>query len=44
MTCGATKHVDTLVPPLVCNLPAGHEGPHGVTTVPGLPPYVRWPA
>jgi hypothetical protein len=41
MTCGATKLYDRLVLPLVCNLPAGHTGPHGVS-VNGTTPFVRW--
>lgn len=40
--CGATKRYDRLVPPLVCTLPAGHAGPHGVAVKPLLPPYVSW--
>ncbi len=40
--CGHTKPVHGAAAPLVCNLPAGHDGPHGVSR-PGLPPYVRWP-
>jgi hypothetical protein len=39
--CGATKRYDALVPPLVCNQPHGHLGPHGVSLA-GLPPYVAW--
>jgi len=42
MTCGATKPHDRLVPPLVCNLPAGHSGPHGIRANEWLPPFVTW--
>lgn len=28
--------------PLVCNLEAGHDGPHGIRELPTLPPYVTW--
>lgn len=42
MTCGHEKPVDRIVPPLVCNQPAGHRPPHGVSISPGLPPYVTW--
>lgn len=41
MTCGATKPIDGRAAPLVCNLPSGHEGPHGIS-LGHLPPYVTW--
>lgn len=41
LTCGTTKPYDRIRPPLVCNQPAGHDGPHGVS-IAGLPPYVTW--
>jgi hypothetical protein len=38
--CGALKSVSGRLP-LVCNQPAGHAGPHGISQ-PGMPPHVRW--
>jgi hypothetical protein len=40
--CGHEKHYDTLRPPLVCNQPAGHPPPHGISRELNLPPYVTW--
>lgn len=43
MNCGAVKESTSGAPRLVCNLPAGHEGPlHGVTQGEGMPPYIHW--
>lgn len=42
MTCNVSKLYDRLVPPLVCNMPAGHGGPHGICVAAGLPAYVTW--
>jgi hypothetical protein len=41
MKCGAEKHHDALVPPLVCDLEAGHEGTHATVGIFG--PIARWP-
>lgn len=40
--CGAVQRV-TGRTPLVCGLPPGHAGDHGVCQAPGLSPYVTWP-
>jgi hypothetical protein len=38
--CGAVHPVDGR-PPLVCTLPLGHDGPHGIIGSHGAV-YVRW--
>jgi hypothetical protein len=42
MTCGAVKASDYGSVPHVCNLEAGHTGPHGTRAKPELKPYVTW--
>jgi hypothetical protein len=42
-SCGAVKTVTGRRQPLVCTLPRGHQGPHGVA-LGGLEPHVRWSA
>lgn len=43
MTCAHQKRILGGAT-LVCNLEAGHEGPHGIRVTPQMAPYVRWSA
>lgn len=42
--CGAEKCISGREEPLICNLPAGHGGDHGICAQHGLRPYVTWTA
>lgn len=42
LACGAEHPITGNPSPLVCNLEAGHEPPHGIRQSSTLPPYVTW--